>query len=53
MNDEPGFVATVLRDLLASTAVILAAWGALGGATNDAHHECVCETPSGTSCLAG
>jgi hypothetical protein len=39
MNDEPGFVATVLRDLLASTAVILAACGALGGATNDAHHE--------------
>jgi hypothetical protein len=34
MNDEPGFFASVLRDLLASTAVILAAWGALGGATN-------------------
>ena len=34
MNDEPGFFAAVLRDLLASTAVILAAWGALGGATN-------------------
>ena len=34
MNDEPGFIASVLRDLLASTAVILAAWGALGGATN-------------------
>ena len=34
MNDEPGFIAAVLRDLLASTAVILAAWGALGGATN-------------------
>ena len=34
MNEEPGFIATVLRDLLASAAVILAAWGALGGATN-------------------
>ncbi len=34
MNDNSGFVATVLRDLAASTAVILAAWGALGGATN-------------------
>jgi len=34
MNDDSGFVATVLRDLAASTAVILAAWGALGGATN-------------------
>jgi len=34
MNDEPGFIASALRDLLASTAVILAAWGALGGATN-------------------
>ena len=34
MNDEPGFLASVLRDLAASTAVILAAWGALGGATN-------------------
>lgn len=34
MNDEPGFFATVLRDLASSTAVILAAWGALGGATN-------------------
>jgi hypothetical protein len=34
MNDEPGFIAAALRDLLASTAVILAAWGALGGATN-------------------
>ena len=34
MNDDTGFVATVLRDLAASTAVILAAWGALGGATN-------------------
>ena len=29
-----GFVAAVLRDLATSTAVILAAWGALGGATN-------------------
>ena len=34
MNDEPGFFASVLRDLVTSTAVILAAWGALGGATN-------------------
>ncbi|NDR57138.1 hypothetical protein [Aliiruegeria sabulilitoris] len=34
MNEEPGFIATVLRDLATSTAVILAAWGALGGATN-------------------
>ena len=34
MNDDPGFVATVWRELAASTAVILAAWGALGGATN-------------------
>lgn len=34
MNDEPGFIANVLRDLTASTAVILAVWGALGGATN-------------------
>lgn len=34
MNDEPGFIAGVLRDLAASTGVILAAWGALGGATN-------------------
>jgi CHASE2 domain-containing sensor protein len=34
MNDNSGFVATALRDLAASTAVILAAWGALGGATN-------------------
>ena len=34
MKEEPGFIATVLRDLATSTAVILAAWGALGGATN-------------------
>jgi len=34
MNDNAGFVATVRRDLATSTAVILAAWGALGGATN-------------------
>ena len=32
MNEETGFVAAVLRDLATSTAVILAAWGALGGA---------------------
>ena len=34
MNDETGFIAAVLRELAASTAVILATWGALGGATN-------------------
>ena len=34
MNDETGFVAAVWRELAASTAAILAAWGALGGATN-------------------
>lgn len=34
MNDESSFIAAVLRELAASTAVILAAWGALGGATN-------------------
>ncbi|MFN4201883.1 MAG: hypothetical protein ACK4GM_02355 [Tabrizicola sp.] len=34
MNDGTGFLAAVLRELAASTAVILAAWGALGGATN-------------------
>ena len=34
MNDETGFLAAALKELLASTAVILAAWGALGGATN-------------------
>lgn len=34
MNEQTGFVATVLRDLTASTAIILAVWGALGGATN-------------------
>ena len=34
MNEEPGFVVGALRDLAASTAAILAAWGALGGATN-------------------
>lgn len=34
MNEETGFIAATLRDLTASTAVILAAWGALGGATN-------------------
>jgi hypothetical protein len=34
MNDTGNFVAAVLRELAASTAVILAAWGALGGATN-------------------
>lgn len=34
MNDETGFLAAVLKELATSTAVILAAWGALGGATN-------------------
>ena len=34
MNDETGFLAAALKELLASTAVILATWGALGGATN-------------------
>ena len=34
MNEETGFLAAVLRDLAASTAIILALWGALGGATN-------------------
>ena len=49
MNEETGFVAAVLRDLATSTAVILAAWGALGGATNalttrDAAARCACAT---------
>ncbi len=34
MNDETGFLAAALRELATSTAAILAAWGALGGATN-------------------
>ena len=34
MNDTGKFFAAVLRELAASTAIILAAWGALGGATN-------------------
>ncbi|WP_197919102.1 hypothetical protein [Thiosulfatihalobacter marinus] len=34
MNEETGFLAAVLRELGASTAVILAIWRALGGATN-------------------
>ncbi|UXU75553.1 MULTISPECIES: hypothetical protein [unclassified Paracoccus (in: a-proteobacteria)] len=34
MNDTGSFVSVVLRELAASTAVILAVWGALGGATN-------------------
>ena len=34
MNDGTGFLAAVLKELATSTAVILAAWGALGGATN-------------------
>jgi len=34
MNEDTGFIAAAIRDVLASAAVILAAWGALGGATN-------------------
>jgi hypothetical protein len=34
MNDNTSFVVAVLRELAASAAMILAAWGALGGATN-------------------
>lgn len=34
MSDSGSFVVAVWRELVASTAVILAAWGALGGATN-------------------
>ena len=34
MNDNTSFVVAVLRELAASAVVILAAWGALGGATN-------------------
>ena len=34
MNDPNSFVTAVLREFAASTVVILAAWGALGGATN-------------------
>jgi len=34
MNDSGSFILGVLRDVLTSAAVILAAWGALGGATN-------------------
>ena len=34
MNEPGSFVPAVLRELAASTAVILAVWGALGGATN-------------------
>ena len=34
MNEETGFLAAALHELAASTAVIFAAWGALGGATN-------------------
>ena len=34
MNEPGSFIGAVLRELAASTAVILAAWGALGGATN-------------------
>ena len=50
MNEETGFVAAVLRDLATSTAVILAAWGALGGATNA--RGCDCAMPCATSCWA-
>jgi len=34
MNDNTGFAATVLHEIAASTALMLAFWGALGGATN-------------------
>jgi hypothetical protein len=34
MNEDSGFIATTVRALAESTAVILALWGALGGATN-------------------
>jgi len=34
MTEKTGFVAAVLNDLATSTAIILATWGALGGATN-------------------
>jgi hypothetical protein len=34
MNEKGSFISGALRDLATSTAVILAAWGALGGATN-------------------
>ena len=34
MNDQTGFIAAVWAEIAASTAIILAAWGALGGATN-------------------
>jgi hypothetical protein len=34
MNDDSSFLESILRELGASTAVILAVWGALGGATN-------------------
>ncbi|QYX58022.1 hypothetical protein K1T73_06505 [Roseovarius sp. SCSIO 43702] len=34
MNDNTDFAATVLREIAASTALMLAFWGALGGATN-------------------
>ena len=40
MNDSGSFIAAVLRELAASTAVILAAWGALGGATNALTTKC-------------
>ena len=34
MNDETNFLTAVIRELAAPTAIVLAAWGALGGATN-------------------
>ncbi|MCT8999721.1 hypothetical protein [Chelativorans intermedius] len=34
MSDSGSFLDAVLRELAASTAVILAVWGGLGGATN-------------------
>ena len=47
------YVAGVLRDLAASTAAILAAWGALGGATNALSTPLRLRDASGTSCSAG
>ena len=34
MQDDQRFLVAALKELATSTAVILAAWGALGGATN-------------------
>ena len=53
MNDTGSFVAAVLRELAASTAVILAAWGALGGATNALTTKMRLRDALRTSCSAG